>query len=456
MTAVFERTPIPLPYDLLHIIVYDLHSTSSLGTLTTLQRCCTAYYSMITPLLYTHVELTSDEQLQRFLVLPSDSRRKSRGLLGVASGPKRGRSGSIKPSERKVAALAMVSSLKLDVYPSRASLRLANKLPHPLISHTLELSPAAIMSLHSKLSLSRAPRILASFWASHLPSLIRPKRVVVDYHTLNVRKELAGEDKEKWWDTFGGVSVALQQWERLEEVELRGEVWGLVLPNPGVGLKMVHTDYEAGESVGEELEDGEEDGNACFRAAYPAPAPAPAPATFPVVAAAGAPIAPGAPGVAALAPAAAPAGAPNAPNAPAAAGAAAPAPPAEELTPRAKLIEDRKQALLLGLRTNFELLQHTATHPSQAQTHHQTVVPHHHYSGTSLATMSWSVTNFFPPLPESEWGRTEEEEVEEKERERKGVVDWLMGELDQHCPELAARYGRMEDGKRVLGCLTWC
>ncbi|AAW43452.1 expressed protein [Cryptococcus deneoformans JEC21] len=430
------RTRNSLPYDLLHIIINLLISTDSLGTLAALQRCSQAYYDLITPLLYTHVHIHSDDQLQRFLTLPSESRtrRKSKGFSLLSSkAMKRARSGSLQTPEKKLQALTLVKSLTLDVYPSRTSLKLASKLPQVIPAKFLTFTPSAVLSLHAKLLRSQAPRILATFWAGHLPSLIQPQQVTINYSSLDVRTLLQGDKKENWWDTFGGLSVALQHWEKLEKIELRGEVWGLIVPSPGVEMEMVHTTFVPNEDVVDEaimFEEGDEsDGNNDIpqdgiHSSTPVQIPNPNIAVLPQAAN-------------------------NNDNAD------------DTLTPRQKLLKDRKEALLLGLLANYQVVQHTqhqalATHPN----HLTSYVPQHFITNGRRSRMLWKLKGFFPP-PDGdvdedgiEW-KSDDEKREELENDRKEVASWLMNELDQQCPELARDYGRMIDGRRELDCLQW-
>ncbi|XAO25494.1 hypothetical protein I312_104320 [Cryptococcus bacillisporus CA1280] len=426
-----------LPYDLLHIIINLLISTESLGTLATLQRCSQAYYDIITPLLYTHVHIHSDDQLQRFLTLPSESRtrRKSKGFTLLSPKTiKRARSGSVQTPEKKLQALTLVKSLTLDVYPSRTNLKLASKLPQVIPAKFLTLTPSAVLSLHAKLLRSQAPRILATFWAGLLPSLIQPQQVTINYSSLDVRMLLQGEKKENWWNTFGGLSVALQHWEKLEKIELRGEVWGLIVPSPGVEMEMVHTTFMPNEAIIDEatmLDEGDEsDGNNdmpqdAIHNSIPMQIPNPNLTALPQAAN-------------------------NNDN----------DNTDDTLTSRQKLLKDRKEAILLGLLANYQVVQHTrhqalATHPN----HLTSYVPQHFITNGRRSRMLWKLRDFLPPDSDVdedgiEW-KSDDEKREELENDRKEVATWLINELDQQCPELARDYGRMVNGRRELDCLQW-
>ncbi|KAK8849507.1 hypothetical protein IAR55_004841 [Kwoniella newhampshirensis] len=389
----FRRTPLPLPYDLLHILITLLQSSDSFATLSLLSRCSRSYYALITPLLYTNVHITSDEQLQALLSLPADRR----GFLGV----KRYRSGSIingvvvHPSlssrERKVEALSLIERLTLDVYPSRTSLKLASKLPWSLPAQEVTLTSKAVSSLNTKLGHSKAPRILASFWASHFPSLVRPRKVVVDYSDLDVRHEMMNEErKEGWWDTFSGLSVGIQAWKELEEVQVKGEVWNLILPNPGVKVRMVHTIFPPPQP------DGEGEGNM-----VPPMESTPASAS-------------------------------------------------EESTNvwRDKLITDRRKALVSGLSTSYFLLEQALAN-TNTNTNTTTTTNGSPVRMANHPIIEWEIQDFLPPY------RGQPGVLEEVVDEGDGVRRGIMADLDQVCPALMERYARMENGRRELSCLKW-
>lgn len=227
--------------------------------------------------------------------------------------------------------------------------------------------------------------------------------------------------------------MALQHWEKLEKIELRGEVWGLIVPSPGVEMEMVHTTFVPNEDVVDEaimFEEGDEsDGNNDIpqdgiHSSTPVQIPNPNIAVLPQAAN-------------------------NNDNAD------------DTLTPRQKLLKDRKEALLLGLLANYQVVQHTqrqalATHPN----HLTSYVPQHFITNGRRSRMLWKLKGFFPP-PDGdvdedgiEW-KSDDEKREELENDRKEVASWLMNELDQQCPELARDYGRMIDGRRELDCLQW-
>ncbi|ODO06952.1 hypothetical protein I350_04314 [Cryptococcus amylolentus CBS 6273] len=446
------RTRPVLPYDLLHIILTELKRTDSLGSLALLQRCNSDYYDIVTPILYTHVRIRTDDQLQRFLTLPIEPRvrKRSRRLSLLSSkgskSPKSGlrsRSGSLIAYEKKLHAFQKVKTITLDIYPSRRSMKIAGKLPFPLFAETLTFTPSAILSLHSKLLRSGAPRILATFWAGHLPSIVQPQRVVVDYSTIDIRSHLAGEKKASWWDTIAGLSSALQQWERLDQVTLVGEYWALLVPSPGVEMKVIHTVFEPKEDAEEDegaLTEGEDsDGNpeVPLQQTIPGgPAPPPHMVNLP----------------------------PNAMPVPI----PAPAANAEEdgqppLSFRAKLLMDRRDALLLGLRTSYQIVQH-AQYQAHTQPHHLTsYVPEHfiHKGSRNVREVRWVVEDFFPPVgegdeeDENDAGDEETEVVEKSEKERREVVKWLVTELDQQCPQLVHECGRMVDERVELSCISW-
>ncbi|WVQ75155.1 hypothetical protein IAR50_004764 [Cryptococcus sp. DSM 104548] len=446
------RTRPVLPYDLLHIILAELKRTESLGSLALLQRCNSDFYDLITPILYTHIRIHSDDQLQRFLTLPLEPkvRKRTKGLALLSSkgsnspkSSKRSRSGSLVGYEKKLQALQKVKTIIFDVYPSRTSMKLASKLPFPLFAETLTFTPSAILSLHAKLLRSGAPRILATFWAGHLPSIVQPQRVVVDYSTINIRQHLAGEKKASWWDTIAGLSSTLQQWESLDQVTLVGDYWALLVPSPGVEIKVVHTIFEPkGEAEDDEgaLTEGEDsDGNPEVLPQQTIPnGPAPPPHIINLL--------------------------------PTAIPAPTPAPPAnneEDAQPslsfRAKLLVDRRDALLLGLRTSYQIVQH-AQYQAKTQSHHLTsYVPEHFIrkGSRNVRQVRWVVEDFFPPVDEGdkeddddEWDG-ETEILERSERERREVVEWLVTQLDQQCPQLIRECGRVVDGKVELSCISW-
>nr|XP_031859701.1 uncharacterized protein CI109_004773 [Kwoniella shandongensis]KAA5526773.1 hypothetical protein CI109_004773 [Kwoniella shandongensis] len=423
-TKPFQRTPLPLPYDLLHIILTLLHSSESFGTLSVLSQVSKSYYSLITPMIYTNVHITSDEQLQQLLSLPSDKFRLFGG--GGVGGNKRGRSGSIIKRGRKLEALSMIASLKLDIYPSRTSLKLASKLPTPLPAQQVTFTPLGVYSLYDKLSRSQAPRILASFWASHLPSLVKPKKVIVDYSTIDIRKEMLEVNeteteaeqqenggrgrREGWWDTFGGLSVGLQAWKELEEVDVKGEVWSLILPNPGVKVKMIHTTCT-------EPQGGVEP-----------------PSTLePTVDLAG--------GAGEQEPVQV--GTPEQPDA-----AATVALADQRRLWREKLLEDRRKALVSGLQTSYTLLEQTlATTRGRNGMITSTHIRNHPFK--------WEIVNFFPLPLEGSRNQDELELLVERETEKYEMKRGIMADLDQSCPDLMKAFGKMEGGRRELGCLTW-
>ncbi|WVR08234.1 hypothetical protein IAU60_005281 [Kwoniella sp. DSM 27419] len=456
----FNRSTLPLPYDILHILLTDLVASESLGSLAKLSTLSRQYHSLITPLLYTDVHIRSDEQLQSFLSLPYERESKTKAKALNALGVKRGRSGSIKSPNRKNQSLALVRSLTLDIYPSRTSFKLASKLPAPLPASSLTFTPSALLSLHAKLSRSNAPKILATFWATHLPTLIKPKKVTVDYSTLDVREMR----EENWIITMGGMSVALQAWESLAQVELRGGWWAGVLPGLAVQVEMVHTDLTLIEAVPRvtieneitpEPSDDEDEGaerpilpltrqmtqsvaslrrrpSSTTSTAVPAsverardvadtattaatltwtPAPAPPPVSY------------------------IPAN-------------QAPAEPSEELLQalgdRSKLIADRTEAIVLALRSSQAL--HDTAHGN---------VP-----------IRWVITDFIPEsvdstlaLPSS--ASTDSAEVaaevkREYEREKTEIMRKILAEMDATAPVLSKKYGYIDGaGRRGLSCLLW-
>ncbi|WRT69507.1 uncharacterized protein IL334_006493 [Kwoniella shivajii] len=408
----FNRSTLPIPFDLLYVLIQELLSTCSLSTLSKLSSLSKEYYALITPLLYTDVHITSDEQLQAFLTLPQEKDRRMI-LAGALLGVKRGRSGSIKGPNRKLEALSLTRSLKLDVYPSRTSLKLSSKLPSPLKASNLTFTSKALINLHGRLSNSKAPRILASFWAGHLPNLIRPKKVIIDYSSILPKKshppigdvepddqeeqEAQGDDEgessmsfmsdEKWTNTMGGMSIALQSWIGLQEVELKGNTWSGILPGPGVNVKMVHAGIE-NEVIENETQnevDGEGQGLMTVNET--------------ILNGNG--------------------GEPNAEI-------------IKAIETRNKLIENRKKALILGLRTS------------------QAIYENYH----SPLPINWKVENLLPSLIGT---HDNEEEIEsERQREKRSVIEDIMRDLDETCPSIMTRYGYINDvGRRDLSCLTW-
>ncbi|WVF68613.1 hypothetical protein IAT40_003383 [Kwoniella sp. CBS 6097] len=419
-----ERTPLPLPYDLLHIITQDLLSSGSLASLSKLSTLSRDYHAMITPMLYARVHIKTDEQLQAFLYLPYEKERRSKGSRALSVlGVKRGRSGSIKDQKCrfKIDSLSLVQFLTLDIYPSRTSLKHASKLPEPLPATTLTFTPPALISLYNRLSRSNSPRILATIWAGHLPSLVRPQKVIVDYTGLDRHME-ENENGQGWIDTMGGMSVGLQAWqESLRLVEIRGKKWVGILPSPGTKVVMVHTDavtedgsLDEAQSDGTDLLTDNVDG--AEQAGL-----APVDTTDQTVPVNG-----------------------TEPNPEL----------VEAIASRTKLIATRTEALTLALRTSQAL--HDASH--------------------SPAPLRWSVKDLIPqPISDSDsrdrlltswdtYGQSDREieahiDMEmrmEYLREKRGVIDMILGELDRVAPLLGSRYGYVDsDGRRNLTCLLW-
>ncbi|KAK6908893.1 hypothetical protein I203_102899 [Kwoniella mangroviensis CBS 8507] len=403
----FTRSTLPLPNDLLHILLQKLLSTSSFSTLSTLARLSKDYYSLIIPLIYKHVHITSDEQLQSFLTIPLTKReendKKKRKIVNTVllKGKSRSRSNSLEDSSnwsRKIQCLSLCESLTLDVYPSRTSFKIASKLPQPLQTPLLTFTPKSLENLREKLSRSGAPRILVSFWSQHLPTLIRPRKVVVDYSNLNFNPisnagEEEEEDEEKWADTMSGMSISLQSWtcsEGLEMVELKGDKWMGVLPSPGVGVKMVHTTASTPSSFSAETLNGDEEEeelvtvNETVLNAPPNPNE-PNPATL------------------------------------------------ESIESRNKLVSTRVQSILMGLRTSQALYE----------------------TYNSRLPLKWDVVDVLPP-PIGFEEMDQEERYNEYQREKRKVLDEILSGLDEVAPVITRRYGRIgREGRRELSCLNW-
>ncbi|WVW86721.1 hypothetical protein I302_108775 [Kwoniella bestiolae CBS 10118] len=389
----FTRTPLPLPYDLLHLLLQDLLSSSSFHTLATLARLSKEYYSHIIPLIYRHVHITSDEQLQSFLTIPltrrEESDKKKRKIVDTVLGKNRSRSNSLEDTSggnRKIQNLSLVQSLTLDVYPSRTSFKLSSKLPQPLQTPLLTFTPHALENLQEKLSRSGAPRILVSFWAKHLPGLVMPRKIIVDYSTL----DLSEDEEGRLGDTMSGMSISLQSWSEsctLQEVELRGERWLGILPGPGVGVRMIHTSTDLVDGDSNTIEDGEGEVEdlVTVNETLLNPSNEPSPTTLALI------------------------------------------------ESRNKLVSQRVQSLILGLRTSQAL----------SETYH------------SPAPLDWSMQGILPrPIGVEEMD--DEERYVENQREKRKVVDDILNGLDEVCPKITQRYGRIgEDGRRELGCLTW-
>ncbi|WVQ66471.1 uncharacterized protein L199_004652 [Kwoniella botswanensis] len=405
----FTRSTLPLPYDLLHILLQNLLSTSSFSTLSTLARLSKDYYSLIIPLIYKHVHITSDEQLQSFLTIPLTKReendKKKRKIVNTVllKGKSRSRSNSLEDSSnwsRKIQCLSLCESLTLDVYPSRTSFKIASKLPQPLQTPLLTFTPKSLENLREKLSRSGAPRILVSFWSQHLPTLIRPRKVVVDYSTLsfnsdeNVEGEGEGDGNEgKWADTMSGMSISLQSWtcaEGLEMVELKGDKWMGVLPSPGVGVRMVHTTTSTPSSSSAETlneEDEEEQLVTVNETILNAPPNSnePNPATL------------------------------------------------ESIENRNKLISTRVQSILMGLRTSQALYE----------------------TYNSPLPLKWDVVDVLPP-PIGFEEMDQEERYMDYQREKRKVLDEIVSGLDDVASTITQRYGRIGgNGRRELTCLNW-
>ncbi|WVQ96153.1 hypothetical protein IAU59_003256 [Kwoniella sp. CBS 9459] len=425
-----KRTPLPLPYDLLHIITQELLSSGSLAALSKISTLSRDYHAMITPMLYTHVHIKTDEQLQAFLYLPYEKDRRSKGSRALSVlGVKRGRSGSIKDHKYrfKLDALTLVKSLTLDIYPSRTALKYASKLPEPLCASTLTFTPPALTSFYDRLSLSNAPRILATFWAGHLPSLINPQKVIVDYTGLDQHMEKS-DNGEGWIDTMGGMSVALQAWkESLKTVEIRGKKWVGLLPAPGTKVVMIHTDAvqeapdqnEDQETV-ETVETASTVSSTTDNSQHAEPGVTDIPS-----------------------PAEPSAGRDPNPEL------------IEAIASRTRLIATRTEALTMALRTSQAL--HDASH--------------------SPAPLRWSVKDLIPePFADEaasrdrllntwdSYGQSDREiEIQlnlekqvEYEREKRGVLDKILEEMDRVAPQIGSRYGYIDsDGRRNLACLSW-
>ncbi|OCF37099.1 hypothetical protein I316_01004 [Kwoniella heveanensis BCC8398] len=392
----FQRTPLPLPYDLLHIITQELLSSGSLASLSKLSTLSREYHAMITPLLYTHVHIKTDEQLQAFLHLPYEKERRSKGSRALSVlGVKRGRSGSIKGEKYrfKIDALTLVKTLTLDIYPSRASLKYASKLPEPLNASTLTFTPPALESLFNRLSRSNSPRILATIWAGHLPSLIKPQKAIVDYAGLDGHME-AAENGQGWIDTMGGMSVGLQAWkESLRVVEIRGKKWVGILPAPGTKVTMVHTQPIIEKEEGSSAEVGAAGETASLDDDVEAPSQTTQPDSND------------------------------------------PSPELiEAIASRTKLIAARTEALTLALRTCQAL--HDASHsPAPLRWSVQDLIPHPVAETTSREHLLNTWDTYGQSEREIE-ARIEMERKIEYERERRGALDKILQAMDQVAPQI--------------------
>ncbi|WWC93001.1 uncharacterized protein L201_007965 [Kwoniella dendrophila CBS 6074] len=438
----FEKTRSPIPFDLLYIIIQELLSNEQLGSLAKL--CCVSkeLYSYIIPLLYTNVHIKSDEQLQSFLTLPQSTRiavkeekqkqkqQITKNLVkSVVLSVKRNRSrsnslernsnnsnnansennGNISINS-KIYNLNLMKELKLDIYPSRRSFKLSSKLPSPLSVDKLFFTSLALKNLYDKLNKSNAPKILVSFWSSHLPTLIKPKKVIIDYSNLN----LMGDNDEtylkdeNWLDTMTGMSFSLQSWSPttttttttntssskiydnnyLKEIELIGNNWFGILPSPGVKVKMIHTDFiEDSNQLAEQeqVETQEEDLVTVNETILNTPSNE----TDEIV---------------------------------------------ELIEKRKKIIKKRVESLIMGLRSSQALYET--------------------YQSNQL--INWNITDILPPQIKITNDIRSKEEIENEEySEKRKIINDILIELDEKCPNLTKRYSKIgSDGRRELSCLT--
>ncbi|WWC65684.1 uncharacterized protein I303_108305 [Kwoniella dejecticola CBS 10117] len=428
--SAFTKSTLPIPYDLLYLIIQDLFASQAFGSLAKLAQLSREYHALIVPLLYTKVHIRSDEQLQSFLTIPQSVRDdirtktsdKIKDVLGV--GVKRGRSGSLKsklqvqgqgqlqaplglqdhvPIHNKITHhFNLTRTLTLDIYPSRLSFKLASKLPSPLFAEQLTFTPNALKDLYEKLDRSNSPRILVSHWAQHLPNLVRPRAVTIDYSTLDL-DECELNQSENWVNTMMGISTSLQAWKGAEEVTMKGERWFGVVPNPGVKVRMVHTGAE------------EEVQPSIFGLAQPAGYTQEEEEEEVTVNQAILDNASGASTITITM--------------------------AERIQQRNKVIEKRTEAVIMGLRTS------AAFH----ETYHR-----------SSSALNWEVVDILPPPVETMTNEHEEEDGEEeerlmeKQREKRKILDDILRELDETSPSITKRYAVIaSDGRRDLNCLKW-
>ncbi|WWC73511.1 uncharacterized protein I206_107482 [Kwoniella pini CBS 10737] len=414
----FTKSTLPIPFDILYIIIQNLYSSKSFKSLSKLAQLSKEYNNLIIPLIYKDIHLKSDEQLQLFLLTNYYSSNlqqqqkeeeeiknkktsyKIKNALNL-NVKKKVRSNSLKFNynnnnkqqkqnkkifnDDKLNNLNLIKTFKIDFYPSRLSFKLSSSLlnNNPLKIEKLIFTSNSLIDLNEKLKKSNSPKILTFYWSKHLPNLFKPNKILIDFKNLDITDLMLNEN---WLNTITGFNISIQSWKNnnysnnnnnnLKEIILKGENWFGILPNPGIKISIKYNkfNYLNSEEEDNNLENLKENNNN------------------------------------------------NNINL------------IEKIQNRNKIIEKRTKSLIKGLRNSQAL--------------------HENYQSNS--SLNWEIIDILPNPIITNININEEERFIENQREKRKVLDDILTELDQVSPYITKRYGIIGlDGRRELSCLNW-